>query len=183
MILKGANICLFLFYIFGLGYALTSFWRSHNLETTIMRIGIGLGALPVVGVLLNLLRIPLDWRIFFALSSVIFLIKLISAGTRGHFKIHFQIKERPYVLGILLILLAFNFFIYCKGPFLSPWLEDDDSWAHAAGIKYVAIEKNFNPSSGEFHYINPYPPGYDLIFGILHQTHPSLYWTDRKSVV
>ncbi len=78
---------------------------------------------------------------------------------------------------LLLLILAFSATIYVYGPFTYPWLEDDDSWGHAAGIKYIAVEKTLRAPSGEFPYLNPYPPLYDLVFAVLHQFHPSLYWT------
>ena len=47
------------------------------------------------------------------------------------------------------------------------------------GVKYVSIEKTvFAGSVGNpFHYIDPYPPLYDMLMGILHQTNDSVYWT------
>jgi hypothetical protein len=78
---------------------------------------------------------------------------------------------------LLLILFIGSLAVYCGGSFAYPWLEDDDPWWHAAGIKYICLEKNVNVPSGVFQYIKPYPPGYDLIFAILHQTSPSLIWT------
>jgi len=75
-------------------------------------------------------------------------------------------------LGIFLVSL----FVYSSGAFSYPWLEDDDPWHHAAGMKYIAVEKDVFHASG-FMYVNPYPPGYDLLFGVLHQTSTSLHWT------
>ncbi len=177
MPLQIINVCLFFLYTFGLGYAATMFWKEHNLETTVMRVGAGLGVFPVLGVLLSLLRIPLDWKIFLGLALLGPLVSARRCISKRNFSLGFRRGEPFYAIGILLILFAFHSVVYCKGPFVYPWLEDDDSWGHAAGIKYVSIEKNISVPPGEFHYINPYPPGYDLLFGVLHQTYPSLYWT------
>lgn len=170
------NIILFLIYMYGFGYSLTRFEKTMNSEANIMRIAVGLGSFPVVGVLLNFLKIPLDWRIFLILSSAF---PIYDLCTRMKFKNILKInikKPNPKSLCLLLIF-AFCIVCYCWGPFTYPWLENDDSWHHAASIKYVALERNLNTASGIFSYINPYPPGYDLLIATLHQTSPSLYWT------
>ena len=47
-----------------------------------------------------------------------------------------------------------------------------------AGVEYFSIEKNaFNENAESIRYMNPYPPAYDILFGILHQTNDSVYWT------
>ncbi|MFP4472720.1 MAG: hypothetical protein ACLFPX_02465 [Candidatus Omnitrophota bacterium] len=74
------------------------------------------------------------------------------------------------------MIFALAALIYIHGAFQYPWLEDDDPWSHAVSSKYVALEKNISPPSGTFHYLNPYPPGYAIIMGLLHQIHPSLHW-------
>jgi len=74
---------------------------------------------------------------------------------------------------ILLLIFVACVALYCGGPFMYPWLEDTDSWFHAAGIKYIAVEKNLNVSPLMFQYIFPYPPGYDLLLGLIHQTSSS----------
>jgi len=173
VIINSINIFLFFVYTFGLGYSLTRFQPFGGPITLISRIGIGLGAWVVLGIFLNFLHIPLDWRIFLAIALI--------PIAWDHFKKRIrpswpsEIKKRDLVL--LFLIFAFCLYIYTIGPFKYPWLEDDDSWAHAAGIKYVAVERNLNVPKGDFHYINPYPPGYDFILGMMHQTNPSLYWT------
>jgi hypothetical protein len=169
------NIGLFLLYCFGLGYALTRNCRkAGTIEDVILQLGLGLAAIPVLGVILSRLHIPLDWRLFLFLACIVPVYDLINSPQRLTLKScrRLEIIE----IGVILIFL-FNAWTYCFGAFAYPWLEDDDSWSHAAGIKYIAIEKNVQVVSGLFHYINPYPPGYDLIIGILHQTNPSLYFT------
>jgi hypothetical protein len=67
-----------------------------------------------------------------------------------------------------------------KGAFAYPWLEDGDSWQHAVAAKYLSIEKTFSGQTPDFyisHYMTPYPPGYQIIMGVLHQTSYSIYWT------
>ena len=168
------NIILFFVYLYGIGYNFTRFLKHHTIENTIIRVGIGLGAFPVLGILLNKLSLPLDWRIFFILSISFLLYDFIRYPPR--IKETSKLKLNKDTI-LLLVIFFISVFIYCTGPFQYPYLENEDPLTHAAGIKYIAIEKNVNVPCGEFQYINPYPPGYDLIFGILHQTSPSLYWT------
>ena len=71
--------------------------------------------------------------------------------------------------------------MYQKGAFSYPYLEDDDPWDHAKGIKFVSLEKTVDtPSYFEdrfFYYMDPYPPGYEATQGILHQTNDSIQWS------
>src|SRR3989344_9261375 len=78
------------------------------------------------------------------------------------------------------------FYIYATGAFAYPYLENEDPWGHAVGAKYVAVEKAaYDPPysarngviDNELSYIDPYPPAYDILMGILHQTSPDLNWT------
>lgn len=169
-----ANIFLFFVYTYGLGHALTRFLKENSSETTFFRIATGLAAFVLVSLLLNWLRIPLDWRIFLivSLAAVIY---DFPQSRRHSFSGKLRMPSRETVLVLAFFLV--NLVIYSVGSFVYPWLEDDDSWAHAASIKYIALEKNLNVEKGLFQYLNPYPPGYGVIFGVLHQTHPSLYWT------
>ncbi len=166
---------------YGFGYALTRHLKKISFETILLRIGLGLSAIPVMGVLLNRLHIPLDWKIILFLALLVPLLDLIRDKRRGGGRREIQSlswdwKTHLFEIGVITLFLV-NVWIYCHGAFTYPWLEDDDSWTHAAGIKYIALEKNVHVPPGEFHYINPYPPGYDLTLALCHQIAPSLYWT------
>lgn len=178
MIAAFFNIPLFFIYLYGFGYSLTRFFKKNDLEHFILRLGIGLGVFPVVGLLLNRFKIPLDWKIFLALALILPIYDYIRSFKFSQLRDQFsnivsEIVRHKLLLMIFLACVA----LYCGGAFDYPWLEDTDSWFHAAGIKYVAVEKNVNVAPGMFQYIFPYPPGYDLLFGVLHQTSSSLYWT------
>jgi len=145
-----------------------------------MRIGIGLGVIPFLGFLINFFHIPLDWKIFLALSLVVPIICLFKSTFIKSKKLppfNFKLTKSNIYILVVLFLFSLSLFMYTSGAFKYPWLENDDSWYHAAGIKYVSIEKDVFHTRTDFMYINPYPPGYDLLFGILHQTSSSLYWT------
>lgn len=164
-------IIIFLIYLYGLGAAILK--KSYFIE----KISLGLSTVPILGVILNALHIPLDWRIFLGLALIMPIHQFIQWWKAGRvvskFELHLPSWQTLLVLAVFIFALA----IYCWGPFNYPWLENDDPWSHAASIKYIAIEKNLNVPSGQFQYLNPYPPGYDLTLGILHQITPSIYWT------
>jgi len=171
------TILLFFIYTWGLGYTATKFLKNSEnfLERNLIRIGIGLGFIPFLGIFINFLRVPLDWKIFLILSLVFPLIDFFRYKKLPSFK--FRLTKSNISILIVLVLFFASLFMYVTGAFKYPWLEDDDSWHHAAGIKYVSVEKDVFNTGNNFMYMDPYPPGYDLLFGILHQTSPSLYWT------
>jgi len=169
------SICIFLIYCYGLGFTVTRFIKDNQFETTVMRLGVGLGSLPFLALLLNVVHIPLDWRIILIISLAVPLYDLYPAFKKNNIFKRIRMPSTDTLLVLVIFFACLS--IYCNGPFNYPWLENDDSWGHAAGIKYIALEKNLSAPQGVFYYLNPYPPGYDLIFGILHQIHSSLYWT------
>lgn len=175
-----ATIILFFAYTYGIGFAVTNFLKNSEnfLERNLMRIGIGLGVLPFLIVVFSWLHIPLDWRIFLIVSLIFPVFYLFK--NYKHLKFNLKLnKSNLYTLIVLLLFIA-TFFMYSKGAFAYPWLEDDDPWTYAYGAKYVSIEKTvFEPIPGKnsFQYLDAYPPAYPALIGILHQTSPSLIWT------
>ena len=172
------TIVLFFVYCYGLGFTVSSFVKNSEnfLERNLMRLGFGLSLLPFLALVLNMIKIPADWRIILALSLVYPLYYLL----RNYKKFNFSFKLTKTNLSIFIMLIIFfvNFYIYGSGAFNYPYLEDDDSWSHAMGVKYISIEKTaFVGADTPFHYIDPYPPAYDLLLGILHQTNDSVYFT------
>lgn len=185
------TIGLFFLYCWGLGYTATYFLsKPENVgERQFLLVGIGLGVFPILAVLLNFLHIPLDWKIFLGLSLILPLYVLGRKIQKKEFKLPSLklrlTKSSLFFLAVLLIF-AFSLFMYTKGAFSYPYLEDEDPWGHSVGVKYVAVEKNaYDPpvSVGEgridiiLSYIDPYPPAYDILMGILHQTSADLQWT------
>ena len=175
------SIIIFLILCYGFGYLATFFLKNseHFFERHLMRLGVGLGAWIAVGYFLNLLRIPLDYKIFL---FIIFISGLaIFANRYWKHKTLFLAKPtfniNIYVIGML-ILFFITFFMYHKGAFSYPYLENDDPWGHAVGTKYVSLEKTlFAPQGSSIRYMDPYPPAYDFIMGIMHQTNTSVMWT------
>ena len=172
------TIVLFFVYTFGLGIVATSFVKNSDnfLERNLMRIGFGVAIVPFLGLILNLFRIPIDWRIILVLSLVYPLYYAIKH--KFQLKPRFAITKTDLSILAMLVIFSANLYVYASGAFNYPYLEDDDSWSHAMSVKYVSIEKTvFQKTSVGFHYIDPYPPTYDLLLGILNQTNDSVYWT------
>ncbi|MBI1968625.1 hypothetical protein HYS49_01830 [Candidatus Woesearchaeota archaeon] len=97
-----------------------------------------------------------------------------------------QLTKTTAVLFIVVIIALFSLYMYAQGAFAYPYLEDEDPWGHAVGAKYVALEKSaYDPLLKNvdgaidpvLSYIDPYPPAYDVLMGVLHQTSPDLPWT------
>jgi len=175
------TILLFFIYTWGFGYSITRWLKQIDnfFERNIMRIGFGLATIPLIGILLSLIKIPLNWWIFLILSLILPFYDLIyNLATKRKFpKIELKFTKSNLILGIVLIIFAFTLYMYTTGAFAYPWLEDDDPWHHASSAKFIAVEKTVFAPEGDFMYLNPYPPGYDLIMGIMHQTSSSLFWT------
>lgn len=173
------TIILFFVYTYGLGYSLTYFLKNSDnfFERNLMRIGVGLAALTFLLILLDFLHIPIDWKIVLLVSLIVPVFAFVKSLKNGLRMPSIKLsKSNLYVL-IVLLIFSLTLFMYAKGAFIYPYLEDDDPWAHATGIKYISIEKNLEDTYESFLYIKPYPPGYDALFAVLHQTSPSLMWT------
>jgi len=186
------TVILFFVYFWGLGftamYLLTD--KTENaLERFFLRVAIGMGVFPLLSIILNVVRIPLDWKIFLVVSIAF---PLFVLGKKLYTKEHifseekFQLKKSTLFFLLALGIAIAWFYIYTTGAFAYPYLEDEDPWGHAVGAKYVALEKTaFDPPhsvrNGKIDdllsYIDPYPPAYDILMGVLHQTSTDLNWT------
>ncbi len=182
-------------------------------ENFFLCLGTGLGLFSILSIALNFLNLPLDWRIFLLLSVVfpgyvffskIRMVRLERGGKKeeggknnpisllqlilplaSSFWSSLKPKKRDFYLLVAVLIAVLSFYMYTKGAFSYPYLEDEDPWGHAVGAKYVALEKNaYDPPLQNqqgidtvLSYIDPYPPAYDILMGILHQTSPDLMWT------
>lgn len=176
------TIILFFVYTWGLGFTATALMKNSEnfLERNMIRVGIGIGVLVALGTLLNLLHIPLDWKIFLLLSITYPLFILIKKIKNNDLKLKLNLKLTKSNLNILFVLLIFLFclFMYVGGSFKYPYFEDDDPWSHSMSVKYIATEKTaYEPDNFNLKYLDPYPPGYGILMGVLHQTSPFMMWT------
>ena len=141
-----------------------------------MRLGVGLGALVVLGFILNFFHIPIDWRLILLCSVGLPLYDFLKTRHIPPLRSLFarlDVDAEGMIVGLIFVGCVL---LYCGGSFSYPWFEDDDPWHHASAIKYIALTKSLNADNGLFQYINPYPPGYDFVMAVLHQTTASLYW-------
>ena len=185
------TIVLFFVYCWGLGFSALSFVHKKpelRLEKFFVTIGVGLGIFPILVVLLNLVHIPLDWKIFLLLSMVWPIVvfgRKLYAKELAMPQFSFSFTKSELMLCGAVVIMLLSLFMYTKGAFAYPYLEDEDPWGHAVGSKYVALEKRaYDPVLKDqtrldevLAYIDPYPPGYDGLMGVLHQTSPDLNWT------
>ena len=173
--LKILSIIIFFVLLYNWGYGFTRFIKVLNFETIVLRLAVGLAVVPVISLVLNILCIPLDWRVFLIGSLVIPVFDSLRNYLKGlNPDIQWE-KDKFWILviGIFLIWLG----IYVYGAFkVYPYLEDDDPWSHAGSIKFIAVEKHLEAPLATFQYLNPYPPGYALWFALMHQINPDLVW-------
>ncbi|MBI2140912.1 glycosyltransferase family 39 protein [Candidatus Woesearchaeota archaeon] len=189
-------VFVFLACTWGLGFSVLRLARAGEqdsfLERNVMRIGIGLSSFVVLGVIFNALGIPLDYRVFLVFSGLMPAYELLvrkgfrktkatpSANSQEKTggKAGMKLKLSDINAVVVLVIFAATLIMYLSGAFRYPYLEDDDPWGHASAVKYVSVEKTANdPATLDFHYMDPYPPGYDMVLGILNQVSSSTAWT------
>lgn len=175
------SILVFAVSAFGLGYASLSIVTesTDSFERNVMRLGLGLGLFVFIGVVLNLFRVPLDWKIFLGLSVIAPCVYIFRNYKK--FKkpdLEFKVKKDGIYNIAILALFLVSLFMYVSGAFAYPYLENADPWGHAEGVKYVASEKTvFDAPNYNIGYLDPYPPAYDMVLGVLHQTNDSVSTT------
>ncbi len=182
------TIILFFIYTWGLGFTAT-YWlkQSDNFwERLFINIGLGLGVFAILSVILNFAHIPLDWKIFLVLSIILPIYDLSKKIKNKQMRMPEPKVTRSTLTLLFTVFIAMiSLYIYASGAFSYPYLEDEDPWGHAVGVDYVSIEKNaYDPPlvgywdvDPALSYIDPYPPAYDILLGILHQTSPDIMWT------
>ena len=189
-----AAVALFFTLSLGLGYSVLWLARAsrdkHPLIALLEMLAVGVATFSFLGVVLNLLRIPLHITVYLALALACPLTALAYAIKDGRAREHLTKLRHGWMATatvcavIALIAGAFVFGMFLKGAFAYPYLEDDDPWNHAQGTLYVAMERTasidpdvraLNP--GYATYMEPYPPTYDVMMGVLRQANDSTVWT------
>ncbi len=171
------SVLMFFFFSFSLGYSITFFLRPWGsaLERFFMRVGIGIAVVIVLSVLMNLAGIVIDWRIFLILSLLISGSGLIY--NRKNFSFALKITKEDAFAVAAIIIAVLSLWMYVSGAFSYPYLENDDPWTHAVAVSYVAQEKVlFDTPTYNFKFLDPYPPGYAIWLGLMHQIEPSVSW-------
>lgn len=160
-------------------------WQADWLEKLIMRFGVGLAAFSVEGVILNLLHIPLDYRVFLGSGLLILIAALAknkpfsSSESRKIFsrlQLCWKSKNFWYAL-FMLVLFAVTAKMYIGGTFKYTYFEDTDPWGYTAVAHYIGEAKTFSVPYYSLQYNEPYTQGYQIVMGVLSQTNDSIYWT------
>jgi hypothetical protein len=183
-------VLLFFLMSYGFGYSITFFMKNSSsfFERNLIRIGIGIGVVPILGILLSTLRVPLYWWLMFLISFVIPLYHLFlyvrNRINASDFKLHLNKdllkikKSNIYIILVFIMFLVIIGVMY-HGAFKNPWLEDGDSWGHLKVVKYMSLEKTmYEPEVGYriARYAEPYPVGFDLLVSLTDQVANSSYW-------
>lgn len=168
------TLVIFIVISLGLGYtALLLAKPQPVLETLALSFVIGIAILPLLLLLLRALHVPLDVRIIGPLSLV--------GVAVGMWRRHVGSWKMPAVRAVAICVAIVSMLLVTKmmydGALRYPYLEDDDPWKHAVAARYVAIERTTDQGPVAFaHTLEPYPPYYSAMMGVLHQTTPDLRW-------
>jgi hypothetical protein len=154
-------------------------WRAGILEQLVMRVGIGLAAIPVVGVLLDLVGIPLvTWSMY----GVALLLALPRWLARPPFR-RPGADGPPWArvgMAEAVVLAAFLLgagFMYFSGILSYDYFQDGDPWKYAVSSQYIAEYRTFAAPYTFGDTVEPYPQGYSILMGLLRQTSDSLLYT------
>ncbi|MCX8166269.1 MAG: hypothetical protein N3E37_00240 [Candidatus Micrarchaeota archaeon] len=166
-----------MFVSFSLGYLVT---REHSL----LNFGYGLALLAIIGIIFNLVKIPITWELFLVLGI---LATFVGKKLLNSYFIEIQphnIKSDTVFNNIIIGLLLVNSIIYYVGATNYLWYEDGDPWGHAIGVYVIKENKSFSTYFNELPielferlYIEPYPPGYDILLALLAQINNSIMFT------
>ena len=173
------SILYFFVLAIGLGFLIDLIikdWKADFLEKLVIRLGTGIAIVPVLGIVLNVLHIPLDWKIFLAFSIITFSAALYFRKRELLPKFSKGITKSQTYSFLVLIMFAITAYMYIHGSFAYPWLEDGDPYGYALTSKYIAEEKTYSHPYKFDHYSEPYTQGYQIFMGVLHQTNNSIYW-------
>jgi len=149
-----------LFVSFSLGFALTR-------EKNFMTIAFGLALFCTLSIAFNIIGIPLNWIVFLALSVAITIYFIYKK------ELNFQFTKPDWAIALVLLMAVINTWIFWTGATAYPYLEDDDPWSHAVGTKWISetgsYSRYFDGTNFSRLYIEPYPPSFDIVMGVLHQ--------------
>jgi hypothetical protein len=153
---------------------------NNPYEKTIMILGFGIATFPILSIIFNTIKIPLHFMIFLIISSIIPLINLYKYISNKKFNLTLKneyINTNLYYFLIVLIFSIILFSVFLYGSNKYEYLENDDPWYHAEGTKYVSVFKTYSVSEPFTRYLEPYPPSYDVLMGVLHQLNTKVQWT------
>ena len=171
-------VAYFFVMLFGLGSLVTLFFKNWNadfVERQIVRLMLGIPAFVFLSTIMSLagfIGFRMHWTVFLAIA-------FLGIASLWFQKQKFVWDKECWIGLAAIVLCCISVFVMVKGSFAYTWLEDSDPWNHAMGAKYVAVtgmgleqERGLN----FLKYIDAYPPGYDVLLGMLHQLDANLNW-------
>lgn len=139
-------------------------------ERLVLALPVGLCLWPLAVLALRLVHLPLDWRIVGALGLAGFALGVADGRAAPALP-----PPRLAALAAAGVLAAALAAVMYFGATRYPYLEDDDSWRHAVAARWVALQKTtVQPEPPVTLYLEPYPPYYGALMGVLHQVNPDL---------
>ncbi len=176
------SVIFFFLLLLFLGFSLLYISKNHVLYDWFVRIimylGTGLGVLVLLIVLFDVIGIPLDWRIFAVISLMCPLYYFIVEVRKKTPVVSFAFSRNYVYYALVCIAAIILFATYYQGAFAYQYLEDDDPWSHAVAVKYVAEQKTYAQEPEQIsHYLEPYPPTFDAILGLMYQINDSVFLT------
>jgi len=191
LVLKISAVAFFGVVIYMMGLATVQLATGRyrlSLETHVMCTAVGLAVFAVMTVLLNTFGFRLTWWSYLLSACVLFiagalrdiLAKEISPEARAARRL--WTKDTWFLIAALGMTVVM-FLVFVHGAFVSQWLTNDDSWVHAVSAKHVSTRGTYSVGIdvrlryGNRSYLEPYPPVYATLMGVLHQIMPSIYWT------
>lgn len=142
-----------------------------------LRFGLGLAMLPIIGVALGLLGLPISLPVYFLGGLSLVLIGWYRRKNREIRPAPDLIPAHPAIPVLLVISFLTTFLMYLNGAFSYSYMEDGDSWHYTTVAKMIAENGTFSTNYRYNHYSEPYTQGYQIVLGLLHQANDSIYWT------
>ncbi|MDD9954358.1 MAG: hypothetical protein OXR66_08560 [Candidatus Woesearchaeota archaeon] len=183
-------ILVFILLVFGFGYSVLWLTKARQEKHIVLYLievaGLGLGLFSFIGVVFHLLHIPLHVSIYLIAAFACPLADVLLNFKKKLKKISWKLQfDTTTICAFLLLMLMCGFFlVFHKGAFIYPYLENDDPYNHALGSMYVSRMHTYSVdpavaeiSGGYAKYLEPYPPTYDVLMGVLRQMNDSMLWT------
>ena len=169
-------LSILLFYIISLGlgflvYKLLHLDGDEPVSSLFISMALGLALFVLLSSVLGLIG-WIDPLVYLVITTVPIVSYYVMRGVGGDFLFELLSglpkpdKHWWIVIGLFIVaLLVFEY-----GAFATPLLEDDDSWQHAAGVRYISETGTYlQPEPRLIHYLSPYPPFYDVLMAVIVQ--------------
>ncbi len=169
-------ILYFIILTFFLGYSLARLLRipfASKTEAFVMSMGIGLAIFPVILTVFSWFHL-IHWASLLVLALAYPLYEWIFLKRLPRFSKpadKFRLKKQHLFLILLLVIFIVHLWVYLHGAFTYPYLEDGDPLHHAGAASYIAATHTASVPADTyvFHYLEPYPPFYSGIMGVMLQ--------------